>query len=453
MFGENYLIGNQAGKEIFKAIRSLPVLDAHNHADVAALDRNEPFPNLWSLFAATDHYVWEIMRKCGIAEEFITGSASDHDKFIKLADHFEEMIGNPVYEWIHLDLRALGIDSELNAENGEKIWKEGMRLLALPEYRPLAILKRLNVEAMCSTDDPADDLKAHVSVNRKLDGAVTIRPTWRPDKAMKIQAAGFAEYIGKLGACYQTEIRDMNALLTVLAKSHDFFAEQGCAATDHGLELAPSGVGDRKLADAALKKALSGEKLTADEAANYLNFMMGEFAELNAQKGWVTQLHMGAVRDVRAKIFNTLGPDAGGDISSLVQDYTPNLITFLNRFDDRLKVVLYSLDPAQYPTLATLARAFGSKVRLGSAWWLLDTPVGMKRQLEYIGSVDLLSAFAGMVSDSRKLLSYGSRFEMFRRVLSDVLGSMVEREQFQLKSGIKLAVRMAYDGPKELFRF
>ena len=453
MFGENYLIGNQAGREIFKAIRSLPVLDAHNHADVAALDRNEPFPNLWSLFAATDHYVWEVMRKCAISEEFITGSASDHDKFIKLAEHFEEMIGNPVYEWIHLDLRTLGIDLELNAENGEKIWKEGMRLLALPEYRPLAILKRLNVEAMCSTDDPADDLNAHVSVNRKLEGAVTIRPTWRPDKAMKIHAPGFAEYIGKLGARYQTEIRDMDALLSVLAKSHDFFAERGCAATDHGLELAPSGAGDRKMADAALKKALSGQKLSAEEASNYLNFMMGEFAELNAQKGWVTQLHMGAVRDVRAKIFNTLGPDAGGDISSLVQDYTPNLITFLNKFDDRLKVVLYSLDPAQYPTLATLARAFGSKVRLGSAWWLLDTPVGMKRQLEYIGSVDLLSAFAGMVSDSRKLLSYGSRFEMFRRVLSDVLGSMVEREQFQLKSGIKLAVRMAYDGPKELFRF
>jgi glucuronate isomerase len=179
--------------------------------------------------------------------------------------------------------------------------------------------------------------------------------------------------------------------------------------------------------------------------------ILAEAAELNSQKDWVTQLHLGAVRDVRATLFDTLGPDVGGDISNHYLDYAPALCSFLNRFDDRLKVVLYCLEASHQGTLATISRAFGAKVALGSAWWLLDTPIGMRRQLEYIGSADTLSNFAGMVSDSRKLLSYGSRFEMFRRVMSDVLGSMVERGQMPDEIAFNLAERMAYSGTKKFW--
>ncbi|MDD3885912.1 MAG: glucuronate isomerase [Victivallaceae bacterium] len=446
--GESYLIGNESGRRLFKSISGLPIIDPHNHADVAALAANENFSDVWTLFGATDHYVWEVMRKAGVDERFITGAASNREKFLALAGVFDDLIGNPVYEWMHLDLRFLGIDERLCAASGEQIWSEANRVLALPESKPQELLKRLNVEAMCSTDDPADRLDLHAKLNAGLGGAVRVHPTWRPDKAMKIAAAGFAEYIGKLGKRFNMAIADIDSLLEALRLSHDYFAQNGCHASDHGLEVVPCGSYSRGEANEVFCKALAGKTLTPAEIDGYMAFMLGEFGELNASTGWVTQLHAGAVRDVRAMLFNTIGPDSGGDVCSLHQDQLPGVVQFLNRFDGRLKVVLYSLDPTQQPTLATIARAFGASVRLGSAWWLADTPVGMKRQLEYIGSVDLYSAFAGMVSDSRKLLSYGSRFEMFRRTLANVLGAMVEAGQFPYDAAEKLAKKMCYNGPK-----
>ena len=448
---KNYLIGNAVGERIFSEIGTLPIIDAHNHADVAALARNENYTDLWQLFAATDHYVWEVMRKAGVEEKFITGSATPEEKFLKLGEVFDDVAGNPVYEWIHLDLRFLGIDEILNADTAASIWEQGKRILTRPDFRPLEILKRLNVEVMCSTDDPADTLENHVTVNQLLGGKCRVLPTWRPDKSIKLAAPGFREYLDTLGARYHHPIKDLDDLLYALRQSHDFFAERGCRASDHGIEIASSGCGDRARAQRTFADALSGITPDSGEVKNYVDFLMGEFGVWNSETDWVTQLHVGAVRDVRKSIFSTLGPDAGGDVSSLMQDHLGPLVDFLNRFDDKLKVVLYCLDPGQQPTLATLSRAFSSKVRLGSAWWLCDTPIGMKRQLEYIGSVDILSNFAGMVSDSRKLLSYGSRFEMFRRVLADVLGRMVESGQMPENVAARLAAKISYSSPKKFF--
>ena len=447
---ENYLLENAAAKTIFASIKDLPVVDAHNHADVKSLMKNECYSDMWQLFAATDHYVWETMRKCGVSEEYITGSASNHDKFMKLAEVFPLIAGNPVYEWIHLDLRFLGIELVLDASTGEEIWAKGNEILAKESSRPLALLKRLNVEVMCSTDDPADLLEEHASVNSQA-GTLLVRPTWRPDKAMKIFAADWKDYIAKLGKRFDTEIKSFDSLLECLKKSHDYFDSRNCRASDHGLEIAVGAGADEKLAAKTFKKALKGKKLSTDEINNFMGVLMLKFGEWNSKTNWVTQLHLGAVRDVRHSLYDALGPDVGGDISYFYQDQLPGILAFLNHLDDKAKVVLYCLDPSQQATLATVSRAFGSKVRLGSAWWLLDTPVGMKRQLEYIGSVDVYSVFAGMVSDSRKLLSYGSRFEMFRRVLSSVLGAMVEKGQMPESVALNLAKIMAYDGPKGFF--
>ena len=448
--GQDYLIANETGKRIFASVRDLPILDPHNHADVAAIARNENFKDAWELFAATDHYVWETLRKAGVPEEKITGNASPHDKFIAMAEVFDRIAGNPVYEWIHLDLRFLGVEELLSAETGELIWRKVNEILAKEESRPQALLKRMNVGVMCSTDDPADTLEYHKIVNESV-GRVIVRPTWRPDAAMKAGKPGFPAYIERLGARWETKIATLDDLLAALQKSHDFFAENGCRASDHGLELASTGTGDAAAAAETFRKALAGESVSADEVANYANYLLGEFGEMNSRSGWVMQLHMGAVRDVRDFLFRTIGPDSGGDVSDLFQSHEAKLIRFLNRFDGRLKVVLYCLDQAHQATLAALSRAFGSTVRLGSAWWLCDTPIGMKRQLEYIGSVDLLSAFAGMVSDSRKLLSYGSRFEMFRRILSSTLGGMVEAGQMPEPVAMKLAKTISYDGPLAFF--
>ena len=448
--GPDYLIGNETGKRIFASVKDLPILDPHNHADVAAIARNENFKDAWQLSAATDHYVWEVLRKTGVPEEKITGNASPHDKFIAMANVFDQIAGNPVYEWIHLDFRFLGVTELLNAETGELIWNKVNENLTKEESRPQALLKRMNIGVMCSTDDPADTLEHHRTVNQAF-GRVIVRPTWRPDMAMKAGKSNFPAYIERLGKRWGVKIATLGDLLDVLQKSHDFFAENGCRASDHGFELASSGVGDATAAAETFRKALAGEPVSSEESANYVDYLLGECGEMNAKSGWVMQLHIGAVRDVRDSLFRTIGPDSGGDVSDIFQSHEAKLIRFLNRFDGRLKVVLYCLDQGHQATLAALARAFGSTVRLGSAWWLCDTPIGMKRQLEYIGSVDLLGAFAGMVSDSRKLLSYGSRFEMFRRILSSTLGGMVEAGQMPEPVAMKLAKTISYDGPLAFF--
>ena len=343
-----------------------------------------------------------------------------------------------------------GIDDLLDGQSGAAIWDKACAVLAQPDKRPQQLLNAMNVETMCSTDDPIDLLKEHEQVNQAM-GRTVLRPTWRPDKAMNIFKPDWNDYLAKVEARFNIKLEAVSDLISAMQFSHDYFAEHGCRASDHGIEVPFDGNKDEAAADAAFRKARSNKKLTPAEQTAFMSYFFGAVAEMNAASNWVFQMHIGAVRDVRDHLFKTIGPDSGGDIARPLLDiYTP-LKGFLNRFDMRLKVVLYCLDPAHQHLLATMSRAFGGKVNLGSAWWLNDTPVGMRRQLEYIGSVDVLANFAGMVSDSRKLLSYQSRFEMFRRVLSDVLGMMVERGQIPDAIAVKLAVRMAYEGPKQFW--
>ena len=442
-----YLIGNVTGLEIFAKIKSLPVIDPHNHANLPEIAANECYRDAWQLFAATDHYVWEMLRKCSVPEELITGSASPEEKFLALGKVFPLIAGNPVYEWIHLDLkRYFGIEELLSEATAAKIYKAVNEKLATDAYRPQALLTGvLNVEAMSSTDDLIDTLEYHVKANAAI-GRQLIRPTWRPDKAMRIYAPTWLEYLGQVEKRFDMRIRAYGDLVEAMRRSHDYFAEHGCRASDHGVENLP--VADEDKAAHIFHKAIHGRSLTQEEIDGFMGALLGEAAKLNSEKGWVMQLHMGAVRDVRASLFDAMGPDVGGDVCDVNRDYLPGMVSLLNRFDGKLKAVFYCLDPGSQATLASITRAFGDKARLGSAWWLNDTPVGMKRQLELISSIDLFSNFAGMVSDSRKLLSYGSRFEMFRRVLSDVLGAMVERGQMPQDVAVMLAERMAYSGPK-----
>lgn len=448
----NYLLCSDTARDICKEIINLPILDAHNHADVRRIAENTPFRNPWELFAATDHYVWEIERKCGVPEEYITGDVSDQEKWRALCKVFPMMAGNPVFEWVHLDLRFLGVNMLLCEESADETWEQLCAILAKEECLPQNLVRRMNIESMCSTDDPKDDLQYHVMAEKAF-GKRLIRPTWRPDKAMNIFKPDFNEYIDSLGASAGREINDLETLVAVLQESHDRFAKAGAVASDHGIEKPYDGCATAEDADAIFRKVRSGIAPTAEEADTYASYILAEAARMDAEKGWVFQLHIGAVRDVRDFLFDNLGPDSGGDVSDHTIDIVKPLAKFLCKFDDKLKCVLYCLEPGHQASLATLSRAFGAKVRLGSAWWLNDTPIGMLRQLEYIGSVDVLSCFAGMVSDSRKLLSYSSRFTMFRRVLSNVLGDMVDRGQMPYEHAVAVAKRMAYQGPKEFFGF
>ena len=448
---EKYLLGSELAFALFNAVEKLPVVDPHNHADVTEIAKNKKYSDPWQVFAATDHYVWEMLRKRNVEERYITGDATAKEKWMKLGEVFPDIAGNPVYEWVHLDLqRYLGIKTLLAPDTAEEVWEQAKAVLSVNTKRPQSLLKEMNVEVMCSTDDPSDLLGDHETVNKEM-GRTVLRPTWRPDKYLNLKSPVWKDFITKIGKRFDKKIVTVEALVEALEASHDYFASKGCVASDHGITRPVSGEATKEDAEVGFKKALEGKPVTQAEADAFTSYMLVKCAKMNAEKDWVFQLHMGAVRDVRDFLFKTIGPDAGGDVSDHMIDIVTPVGRFLNKFDDKLKVVLYCLDAGHQASLATLARAFGSKVRLGSAWWLNDTPIGMKRQLEYIGSVDLLSNFAGMVSDSRKILSYGSRFEMFRRVLSDVLGTMVVRGQIPYKLAERLAERVCYSGPKEFF--
>ncbi len=451
--GDDYLLGSPSARSLHEQIRDLPIIDAHNHADVTEIADNQPYPDLWQVEAATDHYVWELLRKRGVAEHLITGNASNHDKWQAMAAVFPELAGNPTYEWIHLDLkRLLGIDALIGPDTADAIWERSQQALAGDAFRPQAVLRRMNVEVMCSTDDPVDSLEHH---RRLADSPIAgvVRPTFRPDKAMNIFKPDWRDYIRRLETRVNTTFAHIADLVDALRTCHDYFAENGCLASDHGVEVPYAYLTPEADADAVFRKALDGKTLTRDEEIAYMSYVMHEVARLDSEKGWVFQLHIGAVRDVRDILARDLGPDTGGDISNHSIPIVEPLRDLLNRFDGKLKTILYCLDPTHQPSLVTLTRAFGATVNLGSAWWFNDTPVGMRTQLEYIGGVDLLSSHAGMVSDSRKLFSYGSRHEMFRRVLCDVIGTMVEQGRVPMPVAANLVKHLAYDRPKALFGF
>ncbi|MBE6379900.1 MAG: glucuronate isomerase [Lentisphaerae bacterium] len=447
----NYLIGNAAGLRIFDAVKDLPIVDAHNHANVKELAENKNYADAWQLFAGTDHYVWSVMRRCGVAEEYITGNRTAREKFCELGRIFPLLVGNPVYEWIHLDLkRVMNIDTLLNGETANEIFDAVNTILAREDMKPLAILKKLNVVAMCSTDDPVDTLEYHRQVNAAW-GGILVRPTWRPDAAMNMHLPTWSAYMQKLAARFELTFNSIDDLFKALRMSHDYFAANNCTVSDHGVEIIPGATFDKALADATFKKALSGAAVSKDEITNFQKAVMNCAAALDAEKDWVFQLHFGAMRNVRHSIFEKLGPDTGVDTGNCFQDHYPGMVDFLNAFDGKLKTVLYCFDPTQISTVASVARAFSSKVKIGAPWWQCDNPIGMKRQLEYFGSVDLLNNCSGMVSDSRKLLSYGSRHEMFRRVLADVLGTMAELGQAPEELLTELAVRLCYEQPRSFF--
>ncbi len=451
---DSYLLTSDSAREIYSAIRTLPIIDAHNHCDVKALSEDRNFADIWEAEAATDHYVWECLRKCNVPEELITGkNSTNQEKWTALAKVFPLIAGNPTYEWVHLDLkRRLGIELEINADNAKEIWERSQSILTRPEMSQQKLIQAMGVEIMCSTDDPSDNLEFHQALTQSRIPDVVL-PTFRPDKAMNIDKSGWNSYLDGLSQRWRMPIDTLPELLAVLRRAHDFFASMGCKASDHGVKIPYAYQVEEQTAESIFLKARQGEALSEGEIIAYLSYFLNAVAELDAEKDWVFQLHLGAVRDVRKSLFRALGPDVGGDISDHRTDIVGPLLPLLNRFDERLKIVLYNLNPVHNATLAQLTRAFGHRVSLGLAWWLCDSYNGMRQQLDFAGTVDILTNMAGMVSDSRKILSYGSRHEVFRRTLSDSLGAMVTRGQMSLASGRDIAAFLSYERPKQLFGF
>lgn len=445
----DYLLTNTKAKNIYNEIRDLPIIDPHNHSDLKEIIDNENWHDIWEVEGQTDHYIWQLMRRMGIQEEKITGNASNKEKWRAFAEVFPSFALNPVFEWMQLDLKnSFGIQKLLNSNNADQIWEITKSKLQKDDYKPRSLLNKMKVEIMCTTDDPVSDLKYHKKAKNELEN-LEIYPTWRPDNYSKIEKSKWQKNVLKLIEKYlDTNNLSFNNLLKALELSHLYFDKLGCVSSDHDLSELMSKEVSFKEAENIFDKKLNQE-LTNNEIIIFKAFMLNYYAELNRKKGWIMQLHIGVKRNYRQSLLDEVGINSGGDIIGSEVNIVDGLSYLLNKFED-LKFVAYIINDNYLQSLVSIARAFPN-LNLGSSWWFNDSAYGMNKHLNHIAAVDILAKQTGMVTDSRKILSYASRTEVYRRTLANLLGESVLKQQLPISLAEKIAVDLSYNRPFELF--
>jgi glucuronate isomerase len=413
----------------------LPVIDYHGHLSPQDIAEDRRFENLTSIWLAGDHYKWRAMRAAGVDEQYITGKATAWEKFEKWAETVPKTLRNPLYHWTHLELdRTFGIARPLGPATARGIWDEANGKLASADLTVRGILRKMNVAALCTTDDPADDLRHHRTVTEAKDLSVRVFPSFRPDKALAVEdPKGFALHVARLSQAAGVEVKTFDDLLAALRKRHDYFHSLGCRLSDHGLETLYAE--DYKDSDVrkTFAAVMAGRPVAPFPASQFKSALLYELALMDWEKGWVQQYHLGALRNLNSRAMRTLGPDTGFDSIGDLDQARP-LARFLDRLDgeDRLaRTILYNLNPRDNEVLASIAGSFQDgripgKIQYGPAWWFLDQADGMTRQLEALSNLGLLSQFIGMTTDSRSFLSY-PRHEYFRRLLCNILGGEMDR--------------------------
>jgi glucuronate isomerase len=432
---ENFLLETETARELyFNHAAPQPIYDYHCHLPPRQIAENYRFRNLYDIWLAGDHYKWRAMRANGVAERFCTGDASDEEKYQAFVRTVPYTLRNPLYHWSHLELlRYFGVDEIIDGESAVGIWKRVNAQLAEPEFSTQGILEKNRVAVVCTTDDPADSLEYHQQI-RTQGLKARVYPTFRPDAALKVdQPALFSAWCGKLAAAANVELATFSDFLGAIKKRHDFFHEQGCRLSDHGLEACFAAECDEKQAATIFLKAREGEAATPEETRQFGSFLMLYFGHLDAKRGWTKQLHLGALRNNNSRLRRELGPDTGfdsiGDFSQAAA-----LSFYLDRLDrngDLPKMVLYNNNPNDNYVLAAMAGNFqdgsvAGKIQFGSGWWFLDQLEGMTWQINALSNIGLLRRFVGMLTDSRSFLSY-TRHEYFRRLLCNLLGNDVEK--------------------------
>lgn len=461
---DDFLLDTPQARTLFhEYAEGQPIIDYHSHLDPAAIADNRQFSNIAQLWLDGDHYKWRAMRTNGIPERLCSGDAPDREKYDAWAATVPRLLRNPLYHWTHLELRRpFGISGILfSPETADEVWKKTSSMLQSGGMGALDILKRMNVETVCTTDDPCDNLSAHRRHASSGD-SVKLLPTFRPDKARAIhQGSAWREWVARLEQASGMEIRDLAAFREALASRHDFFARHGCKLSDHSLEAFDGESLSGEEAAALFASALRGGDIASGDAARFSNYLMGYFAELDSAKNWVRQLHVGALRNPNGAALRDLGPDTGFDA---IADFT--YISPLGRLLDRSaqqgtlpRTILYNLNPRDNAALAVLCGSFqdgvtAGKMQYGAAWWFLDQMDGMTRHLETLSQLGMLSRFVGMLTDSRSLLSY-TRHEYFRRILCRVLGrdmaqGLVPDDMEMVGS---MAADISYRNAKQYFNF
>ena len=431
---KDFLLTNEVAKKLYhESAEHLPIIDYHCHLDPKQIAENYPFRNLAEIWLGGDHYKWRAMRGNGVPEEFITGGRSDYEKFEKWAETVPYTMRNPLYHWTHLELsRIFGIDKIVKPETAREIYEECTAKLQTEEFRAARILERCHVEVVCTTDDPADSLIYHRQIPQ-LGIKTKVYPAWRPDKVLAIEnPESYLIYIQRLAESADQEIRTYDDLLEVLRKRHDYFASLGCRLSDHGMDNFYADAYTETEIRQIFAKVLAGKQPDETEIRKFKSALLFELAIMDWEKDWVQQYHISVIRNNCTRMYQAIGPDTGFD-AILEVNCSAVGHKFLNRLDaigKLTKTILYSLNPKDNEVLATLAYTFNEapvpgKIQLGAAWWFLDQEEGMKKQLNTLSAMGLLSRFVGMLTDSRSFLSY-PRHEYFRRILCNLIGEDVE---------------------------
>lgn len=432
---DDFLLHSEMAKTLYHEFaKSQPIFDYHCHLSPKDIAEDRQFENLYQIWLDGDHYKYRAMRANGVNEKFITGDASDYDKFYKWAATVPYTLRNPLYHWTHLELKNyFGITTLLDENSAQEIYNQCNELLQKPEYSVRNLLRKLNVKVVGTTDDPTDDLRYHRQL-REENFEIAVLPSFRPDKATEIEKGpAFVAWIQKLEQCVGYSITDFQTLIQALQKRHDFFHEMGCRISDHGhVNFYGEDYSDSEVS-VILKKGLHGEIVSNTEINKYKSAVLYELALMNKAKSWVQQFHVGAIRNNNALMLNTIGPDQGFDsIGDL--NMADNMSAFfgkLSQCDGLAKTIVYNLNPRDSEMFASMAANFNDgiiagKMQYGAAWWFLDQKDGMEKQLNVLSNFGLLSRFVGMVTDSRSFMSF-PRHEYFRRILCNVLGDEIEK--------------------------
>ncbi len=435
---ENFILQTETAQKLYhEYAKEMPIYDYHCHLSPKEIYEDKTYTNITEIWLYGDHYKWRFMRSSGVPEELCTGNGSDYDKFMAYAKAVQYAIGNPLYHWSHLELqRFFDIDLVLNEKNAPEIWEKANKKIAEGGFSARKLIEQSNVDCIGTTDDPADSLEYHFLLQKDDSFKTRVVPTFRPDNAVNIEKDTFAAYIQKLGASYNKEIKNFDDLKGVLSLALDRFALAGSKISDHAFETVPFVAGTEQEADEILQKALKGEAVSEREVDLYKTVLMLFFGKEYAKREFVMQLHIGAMRNNNARMFKKLGPDTGYDsIHDL--EVAKTLSRFMDALatDDMLpKTILYTLNPKDNFVLGTMLGNFQGngirgKIQFGSAWWFNDHKDGMEEQMKALANLGALSAFVGMLTDSRSFLSY-PRHEYFRRILCNILGEWVENGEF-----------------------
>ncbi len=435
---ENFLLQSPTARELFNAVKDEPIIDFHNHLNPREIYEDKCFDNMTEVWLGGDHYKWRAMRANGVSESLITGDGAPFDKFLAWADTVQNLIGNPLYHWTHLELqRYFGITTPLNTDTAKQIWDTCNAKLHTKEFSVRNLLRMQKVSVLCTTDDPIDTLEWHQKIRE--DGfEIKVLPSFRPEKAIGIDKIGFVDYINDLSLVVEFRIDDTESLLKALELRLEYFMEQGCRVSDHSLEGLFYVPATKAEVDQILKTRMSGVKLSEEQEGKFRGYMLTELGKIYARHDIVMQLHIGAIRNNSERFFRLLGVDTGFDAMNDF-NYAPQLAALLSAMDlhDELpKTILYCLNPKDTQMLAVMAGSFCSnesgikgKVQLGAAWWFCDHKNGMENQIEAVSDAGLISTSVGMLTDSRSFLSF-PRHELYRRILCNKVGSWVENGEY-----------------------